>query len=110
VAPDYRAWQRGVWSCAAHYHVRDEAGCFAHGQQDPAMQMLAEATHDALEQSSGLECRGDAGGDGLVGAVGVSEGAKHVWLTDRSLLHVEAARRTLSSFLHQRGGEQQPKC
>lgn len=71
------------------------------------MIMLAEATHDALVQSPGLEVVVMPAVTGLAGAVAVARGAKHVWLSDRSLLHVEAARRTLSELLHQMGGDQQ---
>ena len=60
------------------------------------MIMLAEATHDALAESPGLDVIVMPAVTGLVGAVAMARGAKRVWLTDRSFLHCEAAGMTIS--------------
>lgn len=75
-------------------------GVFAHGHDDPAALMLAEAVHDALAgaASPGLDVVVMPAGNGLVGAVAAARGARSLWLSDRHVLHVEATRRTLAEL------------
>ena len=98
-SPDYRLWQRDRVVVRGHaITCATKPGVFAHAHDDPAAIMLAEAVHDALVQSPDLDVVVMPAVTGLAGAVAVARGARHVWLTDRSALHVEATRRTLSEL------------
>jgi 16S rRNA (guanine1207-N2)-methyltransferase len=74
------------------YRVATKPGLVGHGRDDAAGLLLAERV--VVEPGSTvvqLQC-----GAGLFGAVAaIGRGAAHVWLTDRSIVGVEAARRTL---------------
>jgi 16S RNA G1207 methylase RsmC len=91
----YRVWQRGSVAVAGGTVVTmSKPGVFSHGKPDPAALLLCEhavvATGDTVVQ---LNC-----GNGLVGVVaGALRGAGRVLLTDRNVLSVEAATRTLAA-------------
>ncbi|MEX1184712.1 MAG: methyltransferase [Gemmatimonadota bacterium] len=75
------------------YTVVTRAGVFAHDVEDPAAILLAR--HVAITAGDvvvHLHCR-----NGLFGAAAAAAGAARVLLTDRSIVAVEAARRTLAA-------------
>ena len=91
----YRVWRTySVRLAGRSYEVATKPGAFAHGRLDPGTLLLAEH----LEVKAGdtvvhLNC-----GNGLVGAVASAAGhAGRVWLTDRNIVSVEAATRTLAA-------------
>jgi 16S rRNA (guanine1207-N2)-methyltransferase len=75
------------------YVLATKAGLLGHGHDDVASRLLAE--HVPVAPGSTvvqMQC-----GAGFFGAVAaVSRRASHVWLTDRSAIGVEAARRTMA--------------
>lgn len=90
---DYHTWRRRTVTVAgASYTVATKPGLPAHGRDDAAMQLLAERVmvpRGAVVVQ--MQC-----GSALFGAVAArAHGAAHVYLTDRSVVAVEAARRTM---------------
>ncbi len=93
---DYRAWQRGrVVVGTRAFRVATKPGVFAHGKDDPAAAMLAEAVAVAAQPGEqvvvSMPC-----GNGLVGVAAAASGAAEVWMADRQALGVEAARRSVA--------------
>jgi 16S rRNA (guanine1207-N2)-methyltransferase len=92
-AAGYREWQTSAVTVAgARYRVATKPGVFAHGRPDPASVLLS--THAVLGAGDivvQMSC-----GNGLFGAV-AGRTAREVVLTDRNVLSVEAARRTLAA-------------
>ena len=91
---DYHRWRTRTVSVGGRNHqVATKPGLLNHGRDDAAMRLLAERV--VVKPGSTviqLNC-----GSGLFGAVAVAgHGAAQVVLTDRSVVAVEAARRTLS--------------
>jgi 16S rRNA (guanine1207-N2)-methyltransferase len=90
----YRQWRTySVKVAGRSYEVATKPGAFAHGRLDPATLLLAEH----LEVTEGdtvvhLNC-----GNGLIGAVASAGHAGRVLLTDRNVVSVEAAGRTLAA-------------
>ena len=89
----YRTWRTYAAKVAGRsYQVATKPGTFAHGRLDPAAQLLASQ----VEVAAGdcvvhLNC-----GNGLTGAVAALAASNtRVYLTDRNIVSVEAARRTL---------------
>lgn len=81
-----------MWVSGAPYSVATKPGAFAHGRGDAATSLLAEhATTAADDVVVQMNCT-----NGLVGAV-VAGVAKRVVLTDRNVVSVEAAKRTLAA-------------
>lgn len=92
-AADYRSWHTVTITVAgAPYTVATKAGVFADGRVDPAALLLGEraavSPGDVVVQ---MNC-----GTGLFGAV-VAGVASRVVLTDRNVVSVEAAARTLAA-------------
>ena len=91
----YREWRTyGVAVAGRTYQVATKPGAFANGRIDPATTLLAEHVEvkegDTMVQ---MNC-----GGGLVGAVAaLAGGAGRVLLSDRNILSVEAATRTLEA-------------
>lgn len=90
----YREWRTySVKVAGQSYEIATKAGAFAHGRLDPATLLLAE--HIGVKEGDTvvhLNC-----GNGLVGAVASADRAGRVLLTDRNIVSVEAARRTLAA-------------
>lgn len=90
----YREWRTySVKVAGQSYEIATKAGAFAHGRLDPATLLLAE--HVGVKEGDTvvhLNC-----GNGLVGAVASAGRAGRVLLTDRNIVSVEAARRTLAA-------------
>ena len=90
----YREWRtNGVAVAGRTYQVATKPGAFANGRLDPATTLLAE--HLEVKQGDTvvqMNC-----GGGLVGAVALQEGAARVLLSDRNIVSVEAATRTLAA-------------
>jgi 16S rRNA (guanine1207-N2)-methyltransferase len=92
---DYREWQRvSVKVGGTLFPIATKPGVFAHGRLDPSALMLSErvavAPGDVVVSMNG--------GNGLFAAVAsVRGGAGRVVLTDRNVLAVEAATRTLAA-------------
>ena len=89
----YREWRHtSVMVAGTPYVLASKPGVFAHGQSDPAALLLAERVRisvgDTVVQ---MNCR-----NGLFGAV-ASQAAGRVILTDRNILGVAAATRTLAA-------------
>jgi 16S rRNA (guanine1207-N2)-methyltransferase len=94
--PDrYSTWQTAPLSIAGtRVSVATKPGVYAHGAEDPAASMLAEAMAK-LERSTSvhLNC-----GNGLVpAAAAVAGGATVLWCSDRSRTAVDATQRTLTA-------------
>lgn len=96
----YHEWQHG----RAVVHGRamgfaTKPGVFAHGHDDPAAVMLADAVTDALARKTDVPqtvvCLN--AGNGLVGVAAARAGAAAVWMTDRQFLAQEAMTRTLAA-------------
>ncbi len=90
----YRTWKHVTVKVAGRpYTMATKPGTFAYGRLDPATVLLGErvdvSAGDVLVQ---LNC-----GNGLLGAVAAMKGAAHVFLADRNVVAVEAARRTLAA-------------
>lgn len=91
----YRTWRTYSAKVAGRtYEVATKAGAFAHGRLDPAAILLAAhvdvAPGDTVVH---LNC-----GNGLTGAVAALAAPEtRVYLTDRNIVSVEAARRTLDA-------------
>lgn len=91
---DYTEYKRASVSIARRsYVVVSKEGAFSHGRTDPASLMLAEqlAATRAGDIVVDLNC-----GNGMAGMVAAVAGAGRVWLTDRNIVNVEAARRTIA--------------
>jgi 16S rRNA (guanine1207-N2)-methyltransferase len=91
----YREWQRGSVNVAgSSVVVATKPGVFAHGRPDPGALLLAEHVKvGAGDVVVSMNC-----GSGMVGAVAATAGrAGRVLLTDRNVLSVEAATRTLAA-------------
>ena len=91
----YRTWR--TWSAKVglrSYEVATKAGAFAHGRLDPAAVLLAEhAKVGSGDTVVHLNC-----GNGFAAAVtAVCAGEGRVYLVDRNVVSVEAARRTLTA-------------
>jgi len=91
----YREWRTySVKVAGKAYKVATKPGAFAHGRLDPATLLLAE--HIEVKEGDTvvhMNC-----GNGFVGAVASVTGhARRVLLTDRNIVSVEAARRTLAA-------------
>ena len=91
----YREWRTYSAKVAGRsYEIATKPGAFSHGRLDPATVLLAE--HVAIKEGDTvvhLNC-----GNGLIGAVASAAGhAGRVLLTDRNIVSVEAARRTLAA-------------
>ena len=91
------------------YVVVSKHGVFSHGRTDRASLMLAEA----MAALAGGELVVDLnGGNGMVGMVAGASGAERVLCADRSIVNVDAARRTMSEngvtrvHVHHRHGAQ----
>jgi 16S rRNA (guanine1207-N2)-methyltransferase len=91
----YREWQRGsVKVAGASVPVASKPGVFAHGRVDPAALLLAEQ----VKVTPGDVVVNMGCGNGMFGAVAATAGrAARVLLTDRNVLSVEAATRTLAA-------------
>ncbi len=92
---DYHVWrQRAVTVAGRRYAVATKPGLIGHGRDDVAATLLAERV--AVQADSTvvqMNC-----GSGLFGAVAALGGqAGQVFLTDRSIVGVEAARRTMAA-------------
>ncbi len=92
---DYHTWRQRTVTVAGHaYAVATKPGLLAHGRDDTAATLLAErvvVSPGAIVVQ--MQC-----GSGLFGVVAaLGRGAKQVYLTDRSLVAVEAARRTIAA-------------
>ena len=91
----YRTWRTYSAKVGLRpYEIATKAGVFAHGRLDPAALLLAEhakvASSDTVVH---LNC-----GNGLAAAVtAVCAGEGRVYLADRNIVSVEAARRTLAA-------------
>jgi 16S rRNA (guanine1207-N2)-methyltransferase len=91
---DYRTWQQQHSAIPPRtLLVATKAGVFAHGQADPAAEMLAAA----MRQVDGRVVVSLSSGNGMVGAAAARAGAAQVWMTDRHGLAVDASRRTLAA-------------
>ncbi len=93
VNDEYRRWQHTVVTAAGRSIVlASKPGVFAHGSSDPSSLLLAQ--HVRVESGQvvvNLNCR-----NGLLGAaIALSGQAARVVLTDRNVLAIEAASRTL---------------
>jgi 16S rRNA (guanine1207-N2)-methyltransferase len=91
----YRTWRTYTAKVAGRsYEVATKAGTFAHGRLDPAAILLAAHVDVAVgDKVVHLNC-----GNGLTGAVAaLSAPDTRVYLTDRNIVSVEAARRTLAA-------------
>ncbi|MEP6619299.1 MAG: methyltransferase [bacterium] len=91
--PEYREWRHTQVSVAGtSYTLVSKPGVFAHGTEDPAAVLLAErvkiAEGDVVVH---LNCR-----NGLFGTVAARVAARVV-LTDRNIVAVGAAKRTLAA-------------
>ena len=91
---DYHIWrQRSVTVAGRRYSVATKPGLLGHGHDDVAATLLAERV--VIEPGATvvqMQC-----GGGLFGAAAsLGRGAGEVFLTDRSVVGVEAARRTLA--------------
>jgi len=91
---EYREWQVVQAEVAGQrYSIATKPGVFAHGRSDPSTLMLAaRAAADAAGVVVHLNC-----GAGFPAAVSARAGANRVYLTDRNVVNVEAARRTLAA-------------
>ena len=92
--PDYHIWrQRSVTVAGHRYAVATKPGLLGHGRDDVAAMLLAERV--VIEPGSTVVQM--QSGSGLFGAVAsISRKAGQVFLTDRSIVGVEASRRTLA--------------
>ena len=93
--PAYRTWRTYSAKIARKsYEVATKPGVFAHGRLDPAALLLAEhAKVSSGDCSVHLNC-----GNGLTAAVaGKAASDVRLYLADRNVLSVEAARRTLDA-------------
>jgi 16S rRNA (guanine1207-N2)-methyltransferase len=91
----YRDWQRGsVKVAGTSVIVATKPGVFSHGRLDPAALLLAEHVNVTPgDVVVNMNC-----GNGMFGAVAATAGhAGRVLLTDRNVLSVEAATRTLAA-------------
>ncbi len=90
---DYHRWQtRSVTVRGSDYQLATKPGTFSHGTLDPASVLLAERMKIVPDETLlHLNC-----GNGLVGSVAARLGARVV-LTDRNVVAVDAARRTLAA-------------
>ena len=91
----YREWQRGSVNVAGTtVIVATKPGVFAHGRPDPAAKLLAEYVKVTPgDVVVNMNC-----GNGAFGAVAATAGkAGRVLLTDRNVLSIEAATRTLAA-------------
>lgn len=91
--PDYHRWRSRSVTVAGHtYALASKPGLVGHGRDDAAMTLLAErvaVTPGATVVQ--MQC-----GSGLFAAVArIGHGAGELYLTDRSLVAAEAARRTM---------------
>ncbi len=91
-SPDYHTWQqRRIALVSDVLVVATKPGVFAHGHDDAAAEMLANAARSAKARSVlSLGC-----GNGLVGLAALKGGAGIAYMTDRHGLSIEATRRTL---------------
>ncbi len=93
VNDEYRRWQQTVVTAAGRSIVlASKPGVFAHGSSDPSSLLLAQ--HVRVESGQvvvNMNCR-----NGLLGAaIALSGKAARVVLTDRNVLAIDAASRTL---------------
>jgi 16S rRNA (guanine1207-N2)-methyltransferase len=89
---EYRDWQRvSINTAGKRYLVATKPGVFSHGHDDPSSTMLVE---HAMIEPGGVVVHMNCG-NGLFGAAVALGGASRVFLTDRNVVNVEAARRTL---------------
>ncbi len=91
---DYHIWrQRSVTVAGHRYAVATKPGLLGHGRDDVTATLLAErVVIDPGSTVVQMQC-----GSGLFGAVAaLGRHAGQVFLTDRSIVGVEAARRTLA--------------
>jgi 16S rRNA (guanine1207-N2)-methyltransferase len=90
----YREWQLEQANVAGQrYAFATKPGVFAHGRSDASTLLLAaHAKVSGGDVVVALNC-----GNGLAGSVAARRGAGHVYLTDRNVVNVEAAQRTLSA-------------
>lgn len=91
---DYHTWRQRMVTVAGHrYAVATKPGLLGHGTDDTAATLLADRV--VIEPGATvvqMQC-----GSGLFGAAAALGGrAGQVFLTDRSIVGVEAARRTLA--------------
>ena len=91
----YRTWRTYSAKVSNRaYEIATKPGAFAHGRLDPATLLLAE--HVEVNEDDTLahmNC-----GNGLVGAVAALAGhAGRILLTDRNIVSVDAAKRTLAA-------------
>ncbi|MDB4899914.1 MAG: ribosomal small subunit methyltransferase, partial [Gemmatimonadetes bacterium] len=94
-ADPYRTWRLYTVTVSGRsYELATKPGVFSHGRLEPAALLLATQMNVAAgDVAVHLNC-----GSGLAGTVAsLSGGASRVLLTDRNVLSVEAARRTLAA-------------
>ncbi len=92
---DYHQWQQvSVKVAGTNFPVATKPGVVAHGRLDPSVLLLSERVRvSAGDLALGMNC-----GNGLFAAVAsVRDGASRVRLTDRNVLSVESATRTLAA-------------
>lgn len=93
-APPYHTWRTYTVKVAGvAYEVATKPGAFAHGRLDPAALLLAE--HVAVKEGDTvvlMHC-----GSGLPAVVAAARHAGRVILTDRNIVSVQAAERTLAA-------------
>ncbi len=95
VNDQYRAWQQASVDVGGQVvALATKPGVFAHGTGDPSSVLLAQVVRPASgDVVLHMNC-----GTGLLGAVlGLEGRAKRIVLTDRNVLAVEAATRTLAA-------------
>ena len=92
---DYRAWaERSATVVDRRIAVMTKPGVFSHGEPDPSSLLLAEHVRAAAgDVVVGMNCR-----NGIMGsAIALAGAAGSVILTDRNVVAVEAATRTLAA-------------
>ena len=93
-ATPYHTWRTYTVKLAGvAYQVATKPGAFAHGRLDPAALLLAE--HVAVKEGDTvvlMQC-----GSGLPAVIAAARQAGRVILTDRNIISVQAAERTLAA-------------
>lgn len=91
----YHTWYLApVTAADRQWRVASKPGALGHGQADLPTQFLAEW----IATAAGSRSLHVGSGTGLVSAVALGAGgAEHVWCADRSIVGVEATRRTLEA-------------
>lgn len=94
VNDEYRAWQQVTVDVGGRMlALASKPGVYAHGGVDPSARLLAQHVRaSASDVVVHMNC-----GNGLLGAALAAAGARHLTLTDRNVLAVEAATRTVAA-------------